>query len=839
MVEGAFAGDVREAVEELQSYLSDIVAPLLVADSIDLLVTQTPAIGVDALRSWVAGQVRGRGLGSSPADFLFHAVKKVHDLGTAGLVDRERLKGWLEEVIDGLVMQAPALEQETLRTQLRQACAVEASQAAQVALLQRPGVLNPPLDPAAAARAAADSTANEELARNLRQFAMLLARLQPGSGQVPEGAERAELAPQILATAAQTARSQQEFEQFLASISKAGLMKEVRLSDLFSTLSRSLPDWFVAPEGGQSTAYQSAPVQAMHRIVSFAEDPAKTTAHFRELFKTAAQQFNAGALGRAVQVLEVAQRLLAEKRVERTSADLILGSAHEDLDAARMMAQTQDAAHLQTYRRLLNVYPALTPHGLLLSLDHEPDRSKRRLWIALLEVHGPAGRQAAVERLAQSFTEPHPPAGLWMLQRNFVYLLHRIPAREGADVGPEVALSIRCSEISLPAPLVREALINLGLRRTDAAETALRQRLGELEAALENPAGGPHEPTELWRMLGLVTGGLARHGSAGARRAVVEHGLKQKPQLGDTMARLAELGSSDLSADSATVERLLAALRGLLPVRVLGLRVRGGEEGAQPIIKALFATHTPTVRAVFEDIVKRYPDAEFAASARAALVAWDSGVAPAPVAAAVLAPEEPPPVAAAPTVALSGDLEVFGLPELMQTLGQMQASGRLSMRDPKGAVIGDLSLREGQMVAGRVGRLQLPDAFYQLLESPVAGTFEFTRQPPAAVVGVERARDIMALLMEGVRRYDELLRARALVPDHAFVRPTGTRPSPFPEEADGAFIREVWTRVKEGTTPREVEGAVAADAYRVRALLGHWLTQGAIEIREAPAAPPP
>src|SRR4029453_11783684 len=137
---------------------------------------------------------------------------------------------------------------------------------------------------------------------------------------------------------------------------------------------------------------------------------------------------------------------------------------------------------------------------------------------------------------------------------------------------------------------------------------------------------------------------------------------------------------------------------------------------------------------------------------------------------------------------------------------------------------------------GHVGRLKLPDAFYQLLESPVPGTFEFARQPAEAIT-VERSSDVMALLMEGMRRYDELQRARALVPDNAYLRLTGARPAPFAEESDGAFIRDVWTRVKDGATPREIEVTVAADDYRLRALLGHWMTQGALEIREAPASP--
>jgi Domain of unknown function (DUF4388) len=839
MHEGAFDSDVREAVGDLHSYLSDQVPPLLVADAVDLLVAQPPELGADALRSWVSGQLRVGAASTSPGVFLYHAIKKVHHLGDLKLVDVTSLRPWLEAMIDVLAAQAPLAEQDALRGQLRQATAIETSLAPAVTILQRQGMATPPSEPGPTS-AGADASVNAEMARNVRQFALLLARLAPADGVAAQGVERADLAPQLLITAAQTARSQQEFEQYLGSISNAGLMKEVRLSDLFNTMSRGLPNWFLAG-AGQGPSYQSASTQAMHRIVSFVADPAKTAAHFRELYKTAAKQFNEGALGRAVQVLEVAERLLLEKRIDKTSADLILGSAHEDLDAGKLMTQTQEAAQRPVFRRLLNSYPTLTPHGLLLSLDNEPERSKRRLWIALLEVHGPAGRQAALERLVQSFADTNPAGNAWMLQRNFVYLLHRIPAAEGTDLGVEVALSTRCSEISNPVPLVREALLNLGLRRREAAEAALRQRLRDLEAALESPGKGPHEATELWRMLGLVTAGLVRQGSASARRLVVEHGLKQRPQLGDTLARLVELGSGDLSADPATVERLLAGLRALLPVRVLGVRVRGGED-AQPLIKALSGTPSPAVRAAFEDLTKRYADSALAELARAALTAWASG-ATAPATAGVptiVAPEadEPPPIAATPSIGLSGDLEIFGLPELMQTLGQMQATGRLALRDRQGAPRGEFLLRDGQVVSGRVGALRLPDAFYQILEVPGAGTFEFSRQPPEAV-GNERAVDAMPLLMEGMRRYDELQRARALVPDHAFVQATGARPTPFPEEADGSFIRDVWMRVKDGTTPLAIESVVAADAYRVRVLLGHWLTQNAIEIRQLLAAPPP
>ena len=108
-------------------------------------------------------------------------------------------------------------------------------------------------------------------------------------------------------------------------------------------------------------------------------------------------------------------------------------------------------------------------------------------------------------------------------------------------------------------------------------------------------------------------------------------------------------------------------------------------------------------------------------------------------------------------------------------------------------------------------KLPMPDAFYQLLETPQPGTFEFNRLPAEAAPAGD-AYHVMGLLMEGMRRYDELQRARVLAPDHAFLRATGSRPTPPPAETDGGFIRDLWRRVKDGGTPSQCEEAIAADA---------------------------
>jgi hypothetical protein len=838
MPEGASGGEVREALEELLGYLSDLQPPLLVAPAVSLLLGQPAELAAAAIRSWAAGQLRSSQGAASPVDFYFHALKKLQLQGDLRLVPREPLASYVEALIAALVAAAPDAERDRLGAYLRRVTEVEGTFSPAVDYLHRPLEAAGGVGTAAGSgSAAAAAGLDEEMVRNLRHFTLLLDQLTAAHGAAGQPEEKKDLAallvPQLVAAAAQGSRNTQEFELYLASLGRAGVMQEVRMTELFRTLSRDLPEWSLR-HGQEVATYQGAPIAAMHRIVALEEDPSRNAARFRDLLKAAAEQFNSGSTARAVTILDLAYRIIAEQRVEKQTADLILGSAHEDLDAERLAESTQETASLPLLRTLLNFYPALTPHGLLLELDDEPDRGRRRLFLALVEAHGAAGRAAVLERLEQSFTGPE--RAVWFVERNFVYLLHRIPAPADADLTREVALTSRCSELQGEAALVRDAVTNLGMRRHPDAETTLRLRLEELERMLEGTLPTRHEPPELWRMLNMVISGLARFGTASARRVVIEHGLRQRPQLGDTLARLAELGGTDLSGEPETVERLASALRKLLPVRLLGFNLRRGGE-AEHLVRALASTRAPEVRALLQEIEGRFPGEAIGKLAADALAAQDrpAPAAPAPAAPAAVAPAAP---AASATPSIAGDMELFGLPELVQTLGSTEASGRLVIKDRGGAAVGELLLRQGKLAAARVGKLAGNDAFYQLLESPAPGTFAFFRQS-AETVAAAAAQDFLPLLMEGMRRYDELQRARALAPDHGYLVATGARPTPRAEEADGGFIRDVWTRVKAGATPRDCEDRVAADAYRIRTLLAHWLEEGAIAVRQAPEVAPP
>ena len=91
--------------------------------------------------------------------------------------------------------------------------------------------------------------------------------------------------------------------------------------------------------------------------------------------------------------------------------------------------------------------------------------------------------------------------------------------------------------------------------------------------------------------------------------------------------------------------------------------------------------------------------------------------------------------------------------------------------------------------------------------------------------------DIMPLVMEAARRYDELRRASALVPDGVSLKPTGAKPSALPGAKDVRFLRAVWTQACSGSTPEQCEAAVTADSYRIRALLAHWVEEGSLQLK--------
>ncbi|HSS44798.1 MAG TPA: DUF4388 domain-containing protein, partial [Thermoanaerobaculia bacterium] len=625
------------------------------------------------------------------------------------------------------------------------------------------------------------------------------------------------VASTTLAAAARSTHNTKELEQYLERLRTMGI--DIGTGDLFRSLGTSLPGWtFPAPGAGvASPAGENSAVEAMHRIVTEAEDPAEGARRFQEMVKVAVERFNEGSLAQAATMLDLAQRIIVEKKVDPGMADIVRRKGDESLGVEQLRKYAEAPDQHALLLRVLSFFTALTPNGLLQGLRREPKGERRRLLLLLLEIHGRPARDAILERLRQPFGQAGGGEDESYFRRNLLYLLRRIPRPSGVPPDEDVDLAIQHAELGLPTLLVREAIVNLGQLRHEKAERTLMTLLETFETMLLKPSDAPYEAKELRLLLDRVVAALARFGTQTARRAAVDHGLKKKPELGDTTARLAELSGQDLSGDEELVERLLAALKSHAPFKLFGLTLRPNDRSLYSCITALSATPTAEVREAFEDIVERFPGSEVAKAAAEALASFN---APAPEAQA--------------SASLSGDLALFGLPALLQSLADSSVSGSLTLRNPKGEIFGTIMLRLGKLKNCHTAKLIGEEAFYQLLERPLPGNFQFSRKADGAEeTSSGTLKEILPLSLEGMRRYDEFQQAAALVPDEAFLKGTSVKATPHPGEKDGILVKDLWSRVSQGATPRDCEAEIRADAYRIRRLLAYWLEEGALQVQES------
>jgi hypothetical protein len=813
MVPEATSPEVREAIEELHLYLSDILPPLVVADAMKLLVQCPASLTASNVRSWTVMQHR---LGSDIpiSDYIFYALRKIFLVGQYRLVPEEPFDRFLEELKSLVLAFCPESEREALREKLaRLPEALETLTASVDALIRhRAGEK---------ASSASGAALTAEQQQGLRIFSLLLERLGRkigGEGGTGSAKPPDPVVSQALAAAVRGSRYSRDFEHHLERLKELGMVNDT--ADALRTLGRNVPGWIPpespdqpagsSPEVEAETAQRipvSAPLEAMGRIVAQPEHPAEVARRFNEMVRTAIERFNEGALAQAAAMLEMADQLVREERVDIGTAEAVRRKADEALDFERLRQYAETPRQHSLLRQVLSFFTATSPTGLLDELLRELKRERRKLILQLLEVHGAPVRQEVLVRLQPPFGQGQGDEK-WYFRRNLLYLLRRIPPDlGGAPSEEDVEAAARHAVLRLPAPLVKEAVANLAQMKNEKAESALLGLLENLEKMLEKPEASAYDPRQARLLLDRVVAALARLGTGKARRAIVEYGLKRRA---GHVAKLAELTGQDLSGDPELVGRLLAALKASSPRKLLGIALHPSDS-AKYLIEALSATPLPAVRSAFEDLAKRFPNLEVGkAAAHALSSAGEAGQ--------------------APDEARSGELELFGLPAVVQNLAASKLSGNLKLKDPKGKVFGEIVLQDGKMKSCRAQNLVGEEAFYQLVELPAAGTYAFERmaaEEHEATAG--SLRDVLQLCLEGMRRYDGFQQALALVPDDMKLKPTAVRPEPHPDEIDGMFVNGLWNLASGGATALECGRSLAAEPYRIRRQLAHWVEMGALK----------
>jgi hypothetical protein len=824
----------REALQQLQRYLSDTIAPMIFADSMDILLATPPEHVTAQVASWVAS-LHGVESKLATADYLFHAAKKIHLLGELELLPRDQIAAFLRSLRPYLLIACPEGDRGSLANDfenlelsqggeapttighIHRAGGGETSRGSSVRV-ERPGEAGP------VAGGGGESVARDFL-KGLRRVNMLLERLG-GGAEAPAGpagaatltgsAEGQTMVARIVTETADRATSADELHGSLDELRSQGL--KIDAAQLLRLLAHNLPNWAPPPASDQGAPEPQGATRAMGQLVTMSRTAGEKAQRFQELVTSAVEEFNGGSLGRAVTMIDLAERLAESNAVDTATVTSAHSRAYDGLDQGKLREYLEDEDKHHLLRRVMSFFPRFAPGELFAELETESNRDRRRFLLMVLNAEAEATRKAALEKLHEvAAGEASYP---WYFERNLVYLLRTTRRPPDAPADPEIDVLIPMSELEGPLPLVREALATLGQIQHERAVTALVARVSELEDALLGKRPLPHNEDELRAMLDSVVGMLARSSAKEARRCVIQHGLKRQQQLGDTVARMAKLSGQDLSDDRPAVDRLIRGLRDELPAKVLGLTVISGRKArsVERLIHALSGTDLPAVREVLGEVTESYSGQEFATVAARALAQLG----------AISHADE------APSAALTGDLDLFGLPSLLQNLSDSQLTGILTVLDHDGRTAASVVLETGFMISAEAGNLRGETAIYQLLEKPVRGRFVFVKRegsggPDPTVPG---GKPVAPILFEGIRRYDEFMRAAALAPDGGRFRSTGKRPTNVADEPNTDIVKSIWKRALEGATPESLEQELPVDSFRVRRLFEHWLGEGSLEIQD-------
>ncbi len=243
-----------------------------------------------------------------------------------------------------------------------------------------------------------------------------------------------------------------------------------------------------------------------------------------------------------------------------------------------------------------------------------------------------------------------------------------------------------------------------------------------------------------------------------------------------------------------------------MPRGVFGRLVSRKDQDLPALVSALAGTHTPEVQDLLEEIRTRYASQEAGRAAARAL--------------------QPPPAPA--ITGVSGELDAFGLPLVLQRLMDARATGTLNVMPEAGAgVPATIGFQQGRITGARWAHREGHEAFYQLLERPVPGTYAFdpNNAPTGAILG-----ELATLVREGVHRARVLRHTTAVVPDDLPLEATGTPPGTVEDEPDYDLIVALWQQACAGVVPAKLEAELAADAYRIYRPLAQWLEEEALRV---------
>jgi len=174
---------------------------------------------------------------------------------------------------------------------------------------------------------------------------------------------------------------------------------------------------------------------------------------------------------------------------------------------------------------------------------------------------------------------------------------------------------------------------------------------------------------------------------------------------------------------------------------------------------------------------------------------------------------------------LKGTLTELALTDLIEVTSLGGKCGQLRVTQPDGTLAGVLSFRDGRLINAECGSLHGERAFYRLLALR-EGAFEFDTEADPGPENLDLPT--ASLLMEGMRRLDEIAHLRALLPATARVALVGGEAQ---DAVEGAILGYL------GPGERDVGDIVAgalldgvADEYEVLGALARLRERGIVRV---------
>src|SRR5207247_1323524 len=187
---------------------------------------------------------------------------------------------------------------------------------------------------------------------------------------------------QLVSMAAENATSEEELNQFVETLKPITGLQETK--DVIGILAAGVPGWeIVATQDSAVKAPKS--IEAMHKVITLTSDPTKSATRFRELVMSAIEQFNGGNLGATVSILDLAEVIVKEKKMDGGLVERIRDDAMAELSSEQLKKYSENKSKHPALRKVLSYFPKMKKETLFADLRGEKKPERRSAILGLLE----------------------------------------------------------------------------------------------------------------------------------------------------------------------------------------------------------------------------------------------------------------------------------------------------------------------------------------------------------------------------------------------------------------------------------------------------------------------